>query len=253
MFSRHSESHRKPARFGKRISVIGVAVGALALVAGPAMAASQFDNGSFESGSYSGGGFETLTAGTTSANAMNDWTVTQGSVDWVDGSYWLAQDGSKSIDMNGTPTPGYPSTIGAIAQTFTTIPGATYGVQFSLAANPQCGTGQKTVLVDTGGTPAPFSSSTSVQTASPWTEEMFTFTANSSGTTTLTFSADPSNISNCGAVVDNVIVTAIYYSGAQCKDGGWATMTNPDTGLAYKNQGQCVSHFATSGDTPIGS
>ena len=39
--------------------------------------------------------------------------------------------------------------------------------------------------------------------------------------------------------------------GADCKHDGWQTMSD-DLGNPFKNQGDCVSFYATSGATPIG-
>jgi len=100
---------------------------AVLALAGATLAFSGLTNGSFESGTYldSGSGFEQLNAGDTS---IDGWTVDSGSVDWI-GTYWVAQDGSKSIDMSGTDA-------GAISQTFATTIGNTYTVSFFLSGNP---------------------------------------------------------------------------------------------------------------------
>lgn len=73
-----------------------------------------------------------------------------------------------------------------------------------------------------------------------------------SASTTLSFAADPSNTTNCGAALADVTLTETAATGAQCKNGRWQTMHEPD-GTAFKNQGDCVNFYATSGDTPIGS
>ena len=59
-----------------------------------------------------------------------------------------------------------------------------------------------------------------------------------------------------GLFIDNVIVTQVATTGASCKDGGWATNNYIDgsgNAVTFKNQGQCVSYFATSGAVPIGN
>jgi len=90
----------------------------------------------------SGSGFEQLNAGDIS---LDGWTVDSGSVDWI-GTYWVAQDGSKSIDMSGTDA-------GAISQTFATTIGNTYTVSFYLSGNPAGPPTVKTLDVSaTGGT-----------------------------------------------------------------------------------------------------
>ncbi len=233
------------------VAAFGLLAGPLAVLGGPASAATTaFQNGSFETGSYTdaGSGFMTLDANTTSATAITGWSVTSGTVDWV-GSYWTAENGSYSLDMNGNGP-------GAIAQTFSTVQGRTYSVQFYLAGNFECDPATRILDVSaTGGTTRAyrFAEPTDYSlTNMGWTGETYTFVA--SGTaTTLTFAADTNDQSACGPALDNVSVTETLTSGSQCKDGGWRGITDPVTGTPYRNQGQCVSSFAREGDTPIGA
>jgi hypothetical protein len=37
------------------------------------------------------------------------------------------------------------------------------------------------------------------------------------------------------------------YTKDQCKNGGWENFKNPDGSQMFKNQGDCVSFFATGG------
>lgn len=41
-----------------------------------------------------------------------------------------------------------------------------------------------------------------------------------------------------------ITVTPTSYSKEDCKSGGWQTLRRPD-GSAFKNQGDCVSYFAS--------
>ncbi len=239
----------------KRRSMVGAALAVVASVAlaGSALAAG-FTNGSFESGTFvnGGSGFETLAAGTANAGAITGWTVTAGSVDWIS-TYWTAEDDSMSLDMNGSP-PG--STVGSISQTFDTSPNSTYAVQFYLAGNPMCGPATKTLWVSATGTSAASYSFTNTSATTTtnmgWVSEEYSFTATASSTT-LVFAADPGNTSNCGPALDNVTVTLLTSAtGAQCKDGGWKSMVD-NSGVPFKNQGACVSFYATNGAVPIGS
>ncbi len=233
---------------------LALVVGALGALSGSALAATTFVNGNFESGTYSGGSFETLSAGLPTATAMTGWTVTSGSVDWIS-NYWTNPPGvDKSIDMNGTPVTGQPSTVGTLTQAFGTDVNATYVVQFELAGNPECGPTTKQLSVTASGTPSqsyPFDTSGTSTSNMGWTTTAYSFVA-SGASTTLSFAADPSNTSNCGAALADVTLTETAATGAQCKNGGWQTMHEPD-GTAFKNQGDCVSFYATSGYTPIGS
>lgn len=85
-------------------------------------------NGSFETGTaISPAPFQTLNA--TDSTSIAGWTVTSGSIDYI-GSYWTAQDGGRSLDMNGL-------TAGSISQTITGLTvGQGYKVSFWLAGNP---------------------------------------------------------------------------------------------------------------------
>ena len=260
-------------------------IGASALAAGsfafaaPAAAATAFQNGSFFLGTATsplGDSFQTVCAGSTSgatdATAITGWTVTGGSVDVVGTGYWTPEvSGTNSLDMNGSPlncptnTSGASLAAGTIQQTFTTVPGGIYFVSFWMAGNPAVGyqgsTGEavpatKTLYVQaTGGSKQTYTFTNNNSTSATnmgWVQKGYTFSANSDSTT-LSFMADSNNTSYGGPALDSVTVTPIITSGAQCKDGGWKNLFDPNTGANFKNQGQCVSHFATSGDVPIGS
>ena len=239
----------------KRLLFGGLLAVVIAFVAPLQALAAGVANGSFEDGDFPQGvAFETLTAGTPGAVAMTGWTVTAGDVDWING-YWVAQDGTKSVDMNGFGP-------GAISQTLTTVVGGTYAVQFYLAGNPDCGAGDKTLTVGaTGASPQSYTftnTATTTHDAMGWTVETYSFVA--TGTSAdLNFAADAANTSFCGPALDSVSVTETLppppppvLTGADCKDGGWRSMSD-DEGNAFKNQGECVSSFAKSGATPIGS
>ncbi len=225
-------------------------VTALGAVPAGASPANIVQNGSFESGSYNntGDGWDTLSV--PDSTTIDSWTVSMGSVDWID-SYWSAENGHMSIDLNG-------NNPGAVSQTLNTVPGATYNVTFYLSGNfdelggPEA---SRTVTVqDSSGGSQQYTFdwfSAWGHSNMGWTPETYKFTA-SSNTTTLTFAGD-SATSSWGPVIDNVSATmAPATSGAECKGGGWEITSNPMTLLPFMNQGQCVSYFATMGDTPIG-
>jgi choice-of-anchor C domain-containing protein len=84
-------------------------------------------NGSFEFGPDPGpSGFLPLTPGST---AISGWEVIRGGIDYV-GTDWVASDGDRSLDLNGTPG------VGGVAQTLATIPGQSYHVSFDMAGHP---------------------------------------------------------------------------------------------------------------------
>jgi choice-of-anchor C domain-containing protein len=216
-------------------------VAAIAL-AGSALAAfAGVTNGSFEAGNYveNAPGWEMLTAPSTD---MTGWTVSSGTVDWV-GPLWQAQDGSKSIDLDG-------NSPGAISQNLATTIGNTYSVSFYLSGNSNGGPTVKTLIVSATGTaPATytFDVSTISNSAMGWRLESYSFVATSS-TSTLTF-ASGDTPGAYGPALDNVVVTETAVTAAtkdDCKNDGWKTMKDR-LGNGFKNQGDCVSYFATDG------
>jgi choice-of-anchor C domain-containing protein len=115
---------------------------AAALLAGAAIPltaarAVTISNGSFESG-VAPGSFTTLYAG--DSTSIDGWTVASGSVDYI-GSYWVASDGSRSLDLDGL-------SAGTVKQELTGLNvGQQYKVSFDLAGNPDAGPTIKTLDV----------------------------------------------------------------------------------------------------------
>jgi choice-of-anchor C domain-containing protein len=171
-----------------------------------------------------GSGFQQLNAPNAS---IEGWTVDAGSVDWI-GEYWLAPEGAMSIDMSGVGP-------GTLSQTFDTTIGNTYTVSFLLSGNPVGEPAIKTLDVSaTGGTVGNYSHDTTGTdlTTMVWTSETYEFLS----TTATAF----------GPAIDNVVVTEFVPSKDDCKNGGWQTMIDT-AGNSFKNQGDCVSFFATKG------
>jgi choice-of-anchor C domain-containing protein len=109
--------------------------GAIRAEAGP------FTNGSFELASVNpGAGFATLAAGSTQ---ITGWEVFGSTIDYI-GTFWEAADGNRSVDLNGNAGPA------GIRQTFDTLVGATYRVEFAMAGNPDGLPDMKQVLVESG-------------------------------------------------------------------------------------------------------
>jgi choice-of-anchor C domain-containing protein len=224
----------------KRRSSLGIALGVLASIAfaGSTLAAfTGLTNGGFEDGDYlpNVSGFQQLDAPNTS---IVGWTVDAGSVDWI-GEYWAAPEGDMSIDMSGADA-------GTLSQTLDTTIGNTYTVSFLLSGNPA---GPPTVMTldvnATGGTLASYSHDTTGTdlTSMVWTPQTYTFLA-TSATTTLSFISTTAG--PFGPAIDNVDVTETVPTTDDCKDGGWQTMIDT-AGNSFKNQGDCVSFFATKG------
>ena len=218
---------------------LGVALGVIAAIAfaGSTQAFTGPTNGSFEVGSYvdGGGGFQELDAPNAS---IDGWSVDSGSVDWIS-TYWTAPDGAMSLDLSGADA-------GSVSQTFDTTIGDTYTVAFLLSGNPDGGPTLMTLDVSaTGGTTDTYSHDTtnSDLTSMVWTPETYTFLATST-TTTLTFTSTTSG--PWGPAIDDVVVTESVPIKDDCKNGGWESMID-NAGNSFKNQGDCVSYFATKG------
>ena len=76
-----------------------------------------------------------------------------------------------------------------------------------------------------------------------WTPETYTFLA-TSASTTLSFVSTTAGA--FGPAIDNVVITETVPTKSDCKDGGWQAMID-NAGNHFKNQGDCVSYFATGG------
>jgi choice-of-anchor C domain-containing protein len=223
----------------KRRSGLGTLFGFLAAIAlaAPTLAFTGLGNGSFETGAYvdNGSGFRQLNAPNVS---ITGWTVDAGSVDWIR-TYWPAQDGSMSIDMSGVEA-------GTLSQTFATTIGNTYNVSFQLSGNPAGDPAVKTLEVSaTGGTVGLYSYDVTGNdlTHMNWRPETYSFLA-TSASTTLSFVSTTAGA--FGPAIDNVVVTEDVPTKDDCKQGGWQSMLD-NAGNSFKNQGDCVSYFATKG------
>lgn len=172
---------------------------ALGMVAATAWA-QPIQNGSFEVGPLIGNppGFAQLPNGSTSVTA---WTVTGSNIDFIAG-YWVAADGTRSLDLNGTGT-------GGIEQVFNTVAGRTYQVDFALAGNPEGGPAVKNLQVQaTGGSASNYTFDTTGHSVASmgWETRSYTFTATGASTTLSFTSLDTGAY---GPALDNVVVTTI--------------------------------------------
>lgn len=157
--------------------------------------AATFTNGSFEIG-QAPGSFSTQAAGST---AITGWTVGGFGVDYI-GSYWMASDGVRSIDLSAL-------SAGSVAQSFTTVVGRAYQVIFDLSGNPDGGTGLRTAVVSINGS-LPSIKSYVVTPANSretmnWETFTYDFTAFSNLSTIVFASAEYSPF---GPALDNVSV-----------------------------------------------
>jgi choice-of-anchor C domain-containing protein len=224
------------------LSTLTAASLTMALVGVSAAAAPDVTNGSFETGLNVGAGFAQLSAG--DSTNITGWTVASGTVDYA-GTYWQAADGVRSIDLNGT-------SAGAVRQSIATEVGKTYKVSFSLSGNPEGPDGIKTMTADVGAAPIAFSyevGALNTLADMKWASKSFTFVA-AAATTVLTFTSTSTTAGVYGPVLDMVRVELVNPNAAAtkafavCKKGGWKAL-HDGAGRAFKNQGDCVSYFAT--------
>ena len=163
--------------------------------------AGAFQNGSFEQSSFAPGAvgnFATLAAGST---AITGWTVTGGGIDYIN-TYWNAADGAYSLDLSAL-------SAGGVEQTFDTVLGQAYLVDFFLAGNPDGGLGVRSEVTSaTGGlnqTNLFVVAGGNTRANMGWTRYSYSFTA-TGASTTLSFASNENN--PYGPALDNVSVTA---------------------------------------------
>jgi choice-of-anchor C domain-containing protein len=139
---------------------------------------------------------------------LDNWSVPSAVyIEWIGKDYWQAHSGNYSIDLNA-------SNPGIISQSFTTVVGTQYRVDFWLAGNPEGSTDTRTVRVEiAGGSPHEFTFDTTGKslTNMGWQLETFYFTATSS-TSTLTFTSLTSD--DYGPALDDISVNAVPIPGA---------------------------------------
>ncbi len=211
---------------------LGAAAIATLVLAGSALGAS-FGNGGLEDANTTIGTIKQVTG-----NAIPGWKIS-GAVDWVGTGYWSAPEGVKSVDLNASPT------AGALSRTFDTSVNSTYDVGFKLSGNPNCGAGVKTLTVEAGNEAAKTFAYTVPDGGRNgnmgWVDKVYSFVG-TGPSATLTFASTTAG--NCGPAIDAVTVSETLATRARCKDGGWRSMMD-EHGHLFKNQGDCVSYYAT--------
>ncbi|MBL9148159.1 MAG: choice-of-anchor C family protein [Phycisphaerae bacterium] len=170
-----------------------------AFVSSAALAQNLLINGSFETWPGRVPSYVSLPGGST---AMAGWITTGNTVDLVGGG-WQQADGSLSLDLDGSPGPG------GVQQTFATIPGQWYTVEFFMAGNPQCGDPVKALSVEAAGFSNTFTFNTAGHSfvSMGWELRSWCFRAHETSTT-LTITSLTASATNCGAAIDGVVVEA---------------------------------------------
>jgi choice-of-anchor C domain-containing protein len=164
----------------------------------PASAVSLITNGSFEDGTTYPGEIG-LNGGST---AITGWTVIGGfqAIDWV-GIGWQAQDGNRSLDLNGR-------SVGGIEQLIPTVGGQQYNLTFYLSGN-YAFPDTKTLTVSAGATSGNYSYTVTLANSPDsmlWQQEWLVFPA--TGSSTLIRFASTTNNCCYGPALDNVSVNA---------------------------------------------
>ncbi|MEI7577723.1 MAG: choice-of-anchor C family protein [Armatimonadota bacterium] len=152
-------------------------------------------NGSFELGNYTGSAGVQPIPGT--SNILPGWSATN--VDWIE-SYWTAQHGTKSIDLSRV-------FAGSVEQSFVTVPGTTYSVEFFFAGNPDGNPVVKNaqVTVDSFSQIYTFDTTGFSRPNIGWVQKSFSFVADDTAATLKFASLDATSF---GPALDNVSVVA---------------------------------------------
>lgn len=154
-------------------------------------------NGGFES-SVITSRWLTLSAG---SSTLTGWTISSGSIEILNNSYWQPSEGFQSVDTSGNSS-------GKIQQTIVTVPGSTYRLTFDLAGNPDGGPTIKTLQVGLNSSAQIFTFDTTGVSYDDmkWSARSWDFTATSSSTL-LSFQ----NIGSTpyGTAIDNVSLVVI--------------------------------------------
>jgi hypothetical protein len=87
----------------------------------------------------------------------------------------------------------------------------------------------------------PVSAAQTVPNSTTWTTYSYSFSV-PAGTHMLSIVALPGNTDDTTTFLDNIRLTRPY-TASSCKDNGWQTIP----GFTFKNQGDCVSYYATGG------
>ncbi|MBI5097820.1 MAG: choice-of-anchor C family protein [Nitrospirae bacterium] len=243
----------------KKIFTLNVTVGFLALlfflgITGEQIhAANLLVNGSFEDGPSLGvSPFIMLPSGST---AIVGWTVGDNGIDYAGLGTWNISDGLHNVDLDGSTG---STDNGSISQTFATITGQQYVVNFDLSGNPASYPLIKQVEVSAGADSQVFSydivslNLNSNPLTISYTSETFLFTA-TGDSSTLTFRSltYQTGYTSYGPIIDNVVVneylpdliiTRISNIPNHKKSGGKFTIKD-----VVKNQGTAETGQFTNG------
>ena len=179
-------------------------IAALALVGNAsAQTGNLLVNGSFEEGSFTGDARTSYNHVGPYGTVVTGWVGLANGFDWHQPvEFGPTYDGYKMVDLT------FYAEAGAIAQTFSTVPGTAYVLRFAVMAPADSDASAAGLRVDVASTSESYIvPRTSTWASSRWTPETLHFTA-TDASTTLTFSGLYSNY-YWGPVIDAVSVTAV--------------------------------------------
>ena len=198
-------------------------------------------NGSFEDGTDPG----TDTTLEKGSSAIKGWEVHLGNIDYV-GTYWVASDGKRSLDLNGTIR-------GGVRQSFETKSGRTYRVTFDLAGNAGLGPAVKKLRVRAAGSSAEFSFDITGKTLGEmgWVTNVWEFAAKAERTTLEFESASDKEDDSSGPALDRVSVYEVREAGAGSLAGDWSAWSGEFQSKIRHEKDGAVTMVTTY--TPLGN
>jgi choice-of-anchor C domain-containing protein len=187
-----------------RALLLLVLVPSLAFTVSPA-AANLIGNGRLEMTPDPSGVMQLLSPGST---ALAPWAISRGNVEEVGSAYWAAADGGCSLALNGT-------TAGGVSQSFATVPGGQYGVDFSLSGDPFSTPVLKHLRVAAAGASNDYTFDVTPvwDWNMDWQRIHWTFTAVSTSTTLEFYSLEVGAAT--GPAIDSVVVSLISLVGVE--------------------------------------
>ena len=193
--------------------------------ASPAAAANLVGNGRLEMTPDPAAGTAILAP---SSTALAPWVVSRGDVEEIGSFYWAAADGGCSLALNGT-------TAGGVSQSFATIPGGLYGLEFSLSGDAFSTPVLKHLRVAAAGAANDytFDVTPAWDWNMGWQRKSWQFTAVSTTTTLEFYSLDTGT--NTGPAIDSVVVSLVSLVGVEGGTSGLAlapAAPNPTSGAS---------------------
>jgi large repetitive protein len=152
------------------------------------------------------GGFESGAVVVGSVTQLDNWSVTGGPIGYIEDADYATPEASRLVVFNG----GGDAFGGTVFQSFTTVPGEAYEVDYQIGIFGTAGQKQQ-LQVAVSGSPLPLGVDEVTAVAGPaqWVQKHYTFVADST-TTTLTFTDQSAALGgqagSCDLLLDDVRV-----------------------------------------------